>query len=242
MRWNVPGALTFDLPQTRTQLRQDDLVARRLQRVAAGGAILDQAETRDMQLPDFVHGFTANRRCLEFEHRAHPRQHGGIDAVGLAPVTRRLREPARASGVHLDQRVASHIQRSLHVAVIASGRLVDGADGHLADSAPQGRKPRLVVAEPGVPAVGLTVDVERVFGNVDADAILHCLSSPVLVVRGNACRIPHLSVQDMRKAGAIEVLTGPWEPPSFRPVPRRSPASVRCRRAAPVSHRSRDRS
>ncbi|MBA50092.1 MAG: hypothetical protein CMI51_13885 [Paracoccus sp.] len=41
--------LTFDLPQTRTQLRQDDLVARRLKTVAAGGAILDQAETRDVR-------------------------------------------------------------------------------------------------------------------------------------------------------------------------------------------------
>jgi hypothetical protein len=40
----------------------------------------------------------------------------------------------------------------------------------------------------------------------------------VLGVRGNVFRIPHLSVQDMRKAGAIQLLTGPWESLSFRPV------------------------
>ena len=66
---------------------------------------------------------------------------------------------------------------------------------------PEGRETRPVVAEPGMPAVGLTVDVERVFGNVDADGILHCLSSPALVVRGNACSTPTYPFRTCERRG-----------------------------------------
>ena len=88
--------LAVHLPQTGAKLGQNDLVARSFQTVPAGGAILVQGEARDVQLADFMHGFAANRLGVEFEHRPHPRQHGGIDAIGLGALADGLREAAGA--------------------------------------------------------------------------------------------------------------------------------------------------
>ena len=93
-------------------------------------------------------------------------------------------QAARPCGIDLDQIMTGRAQNRLQITMIASGRLVNDPDRCLADPATQRGQPRLVVAKPLVPAIRKPVDVERVFGNVDPDGILHRLSSPMLVMRG----------------------------------------------------------
>jgi hypothetical protein len=178
------------------------------------------------------------RLCIKLKHCAHARQHGCIDAVGLGALADRLGELAGPVRVYLDQAVPGRTQHAFQIAMVAAGCLVDHPNRPSANPASEPPEPRLVVVELPVRPVRQTVNVDRVFGNVDTDGILHRLSSPVLVMRGRSTP-PHVSVQVIRKAGAIILLTGSEKPSAFRPDPRRSPACMRCRRAAPVSHESR---
>lgn len=101
-------------------------------------------------------------------------------------------------------------------------------------------EPRSATASPGVGCAA---------GNAATAAVAEArpvVAEPRMPAVACACHTgqcvehPHPSVEDMRKAGAIRRLTG--SPRPFRPVSRRFPACVRCRRAAPVAHRTRARS
>lgn len=233
-------AIWVSIWRRRAQLRQDDLVARHSDPVPAGRPILDQSNPSDMQLLDFVQLVCLDRGRLEAEHGTHACKHLRIDAVGLRSLSGRLREASRPCGVHLDVVMAGSRKRRLQIAVIAPGRLVDNAERHRPEPLAHGLQAGRVVAEAGPFAVRETVDVESGLRDIDPDGVGHGLfaSWPCHSGQGREA-FPMYPFRTFEKAGAITLLTGPLRPSPQRSVPRRCPAYLRCRTAAPVSHGNR---
>ena len=71
--------------------------------IAACGAIFDQADAVNVQLPDFMHSVGAGRLGVEAQNCSHSRQKRGIDAIGLGTQAHALGIVVQVPGVeHID--------------------------------------------------------------------------------------------------------------------------------------------
>lgn len=166
-------------------------------------------------------GFANDRgRPRKTGGRPHPRQHWGIDAVGLGARADGLREAAGPRGSDLDQIMTGRAPNVLQVAMIAPCRLLDDPDRRLGDPTAQGGQPRRVV---WLPNRSCLRSERRWMSNMSLEMSIpmaSCIALRSLCLSSGArARLLHVCVQVMRKAGAIQLLTGPTDHRSSGPPP-----------------------
>ncbi len=181
------GDLALDLAQP---LRSQALEQGRTQGVAAvrrGDAVLDQGASCDEQLLHGIEGLADHGPGWQLVQRAEAGEHGSIDGIGLGTPADGLGEASGLQRVDFDHGQAGLAELALEDAMIGAGWLEDdAADRALFEPRQQGCDAGGVVGELSRDGLGVEIDVECVFGDVDADRMRYggghlfpvlCLSS-----------------------------------------------------------------
>lgn len=138
--------------------------------VFGGGAVFDESGPSDMQLLQFGDGLADARPWFEAENLAHAREHGGVDPIGFDELAGRLGETARLAGIDFGDRQTGGVERAFERTVIRACRLEHNALCRRGDQPfDQGFAAALVVGETARGAIGKTVDIEKIFRDINAN-------------------------------------------------------------------------
>ena len=138
----------------------------------SGGAIFDEGVARVDQFFHLVEGVADDGTRLEFERGAHAGEHGGVASIGLGELADSLSEAAGLARIDLDSRHSGLGQSAFEQAMIGARGLEDDARRR-PRSEPFDQSPNAfdVIGEAVDFAGGVESDVEKIFGDVDADVL-----------------------------------------------------------------------
>jgi hypothetical protein len=156
-------------------------------RLQAATRSLDQSAAGAVQLLHGIEGSTDDGPHRRLEQGGEAGEQRRVDRVGFSMTADRFGEASGLAGIDLDQRQAGLGQAALEGAVIGAARLeCDAGDAEAAEPGDQGSPSLGVISEPADPAGRMEMNLERVFGDVDADRLRYgawhlfrvlCLSS-----------------------------------------------------------------
>jgi hypothetical protein len=140
-----------------------------LRAIAAGGAVLHERPPGGDDLGQLIEHLALGLPGCGLQQRAEAGQHGGIDPVCLGQSAGRLGEAAGLARIDLGEGQPCGRKRALEAPVIGAGGLEhDPLDGLARKPVQQRLVPGLVIDHPSCRAARMQVDVEVVFGDVDA--------------------------------------------------------------------------
>jgi hypothetical protein len=155
------------------QRRQDGPEA-----VEGGDAVFDQGVASVEEFLQLINGLADDGTRLQAERGAHSGEHGGVASIGLGKLPGCFGEATGLARIDLDHGQSGFGERSFEQAMIGAGGFKDDAR-ELDDAQPsdQGAQALGVIGEASRFRRGGEGDIEPIFGNVDADALLSDRSS-----------------------------------------------------------------
>jgi hypothetical protein len=177
--------------------------------ITVGGSdpVLDQATPCDEQLLHIADRLTDDRPGLQSVEGAETSEHGGVDSVGLGALSDSFGKAACLQRIDLDHGNAGIAELALEAAMIGAGGLEDDAmDFGLAEPCEQGFNADGGVCELPGDGLGVEVDVESEFGDVDADSLSYGSGHlfQVLCLSSGPCR-PGIRSGHEEKRGAVKL-------------------------------------
>ena len=142
--------------------------------VGCSDPILDQAAPGDEQLLHVAERLAHHRPDLQCIQRAETGEHGGIDGVGLGALPYCLCEVPGLQRIDLDHGHTGIAEPAFKSVVIGTCRLEDDAvDRPLAEPCQQVRDAGHGVGKVPGYGLGVEINVEGRFGDVDANSLRH---------------------------------------------------------------------